>query len=141
MIRFYRLLKSNKKLFVYLPLIIYWITLLVLTTLPKVPFPKVFKFFDKVEHFIAYAILAFLLSLALHFQKKYIHFSKQFILYAFVFCAGYGILDEIHQLFIPGRYFDMLDWAADLAGTGLGLFFSYLIIRKNYKLIEENGTN
>lgn len=141
MIRFYRLLKNNKKLLVYLPLGVYWLTLLVLTTIPKVPFPKVFKFFDKIEHFIAYAILSFLLSLTLHFQRKFDYLSKQFLLYAFFVCAGYGMLDEIHQLFIPGRYFDLLDWAADLAGTGLGLFFSYLIIRKNYNLVEENGTN
>jgi len=36
------------------------------------------------------------------------------------FAAAYGLSDEIHQLFVPHREFDITDMAADVAGGGLG---------------------
>ena len=36
---------------------------------------------------------------------------------ALVISALYGILDEIHQLFVPGRHTELRDWLADMTGT------------------------
>ena len=40
-----------------------------------------------------------------------------------LFAAAYGLSDELHQHFVPGRQADWLDWLADagggLAGTGV----------------------
>jgi VanZ family protein len=34
--------------------------------------------------------------------------------------VAYGLGDEVHQLFVPGRLFDLADLAADAAGGALG---------------------
>jgi VanZ family protein len=34
----------------------------------------------------------------------------------------YGVSDEIHQAFVPGRSSDVLDWMADTAGTLVALY-------------------
>ncbi|MDD2708172.1 MAG: VanZ family protein [Verrucomicrobiae bacterium] len=44
-------------------------------------------------------------------------------------CALYGAVDEIHQLWAPGRSCDPMDWLADVIGSGLfivawGWFFA-----------------
>ena len=41
----------------------------------------------------------------------------------------YGLSDETHQIFVPGRYFDLADLLADACGIYLGCI-SYLLIRK-----------
>jgi VanZ family protein len=40
---------------------------------------------------------------------------------ALLLLAGLGLLDEVHQLAVPGRVFSLLDWAYDLAGALAGL--------------------
>jgi VanZ family protein len=37
-------------------------------------------------------------------------------------------LDELHQLFIPGRSCDILDWTADTAGVIIGVIIMTLLI-------------
>ena len=41
-------------------------------------------------------------------------------------CLAYGLSDEIHQYFVPGRTFEWLDIAADGLGGGLGVLFCRL---------------
>jgi VanZ family protein len=41
----------------------------------------------------------------------------------------YGISDEFHQYFIPGRMADVLDAAADIAGGVLGTWLMYSLVR------------
>lgn len=42
-----------------------------------------------------------------------------------IFCMLYALSDEIHQLFVPGRAFQLIDLTNDLFGvlSGLGLFY------------------
>ncbi len=53
----------------------------------------------------------------------------------------YAWTDEIHQLFVPGRAFQFIDLAVDLAGIVLGVLFVYLITRtrNNGQRITDNG--
>jgi len=39
------------------------------------------------------------------------------LFWAFVACLAYGMLDELHQIPIPGRSFEWVDFAADSIGT------------------------
>ena len=41
-------------------------------------------------------------------------------MFALVFAAWYGALDEVHQAFVPGREAGLPDWLADLTGAWLG---------------------
>jgi VanZ family protein len=73
---------------------------------------------DKVAHVCLYFPLAFLFYLSLNRSgiKKYV-FLATVILTFF-----YGITDEFHQSFVPGRDSSFGDVIADLAGALLGGF-------------------
>lgn len=125
-------LEGRKKLFVYAPLIVYWTILFIATTLPVESIPTV-AISDKIHHLVAYFILSVLLYLTLIYQRK----SKTLFTNApsatILLASIYGALDEIHQIFVPGRFADILDWLADFAGTLLGvLLISYLIRKLKY---------
>ena len=46
-----------------------------------------------------------------------------------VLCAVYALSDEIHQIFVPGRAFQLIDLAVDLAGFAIGIAIPTLIIK------------
>ena len=121
-------IEKHKKALLYVPLVIYWLILLTLTTLPSRDLPKT-GINDKVEHFTAYFILGFLLSLTLFFQGKYFKIKKYFAVVSGLVIGLYAALDEIHQLFIPGRVCDILDWTADMIGTSLGILFIIFLLK------------
>jgi VanZ family protein len=125
---------SSKK-YIYSALILYWIILLLATSLPGPSLPDIGGG-DKVKHFAAYAVLTMLLTLAIKVQDKKPGLKK----YAFLLSVGvasfYGMADEIHQMFIPGRNCEFLDWIADTAGALIGsliVYFALFIIHKQKK--------
>lgn len=124
-----------------MPLLIYWIILFILTSLPSNKLPEI-GLSDKIEHFGAYLVLSFLLNMAFRFQKKIKLFSERPNLYSFLFVFIYGIFDEIHQAFIPGRYCDLFDLIADTIGAILGLIIILFLSKlENKKLSTRVGTN
>ena len=116
----YNYIKENRVKLLLLPLILYWIILFIGTTIPSNSFSDVLNVGDKLKHFFAYFILAFLLSLNLHFQKKWEKIAVSAFFYAFLITVVYGLLDELHQIPISGRYFDWLDLAANFIGILIG---------------------
>lgn len=48
-------------------------------------------------------------------------------------CFIYGLLDEIHQLYVPGRHFDLWDWAADCVGLCIAYVFFHLLLAKKFR--------
>ncbi len=124
----FNLLEKYKVSLVYIPLAVYWLILFILTSLPTTKLPNT-KINDKIEHYLAFAVLAVFLSLAFHFQRKISILFKRPFLATIILIAGYGLLDEVHQYFIPGRYCDMLDWVADVLGGLAGLGIVLLIKR------------
>lgn len=131
--RLYNTFQSNPFLYVFLPLSIYWIFLFVLTTIPAEAIPQFFSTQDKVEHFIAYLILSYLLLLSLHFQRKFNRVSQKPLMFAIVFLILYATVDEVHQIFVPGRFCDVFDWTADITGGVIGIILSNIFIKSNVK--------
>lgn len=121
-------LERNKVMLVYLPLIFYWIILFILTSLPTSSVPSV-GVNDKVEHFLAFFVLSFLVYLTALFQKKKIFLKKYAILFTFIIVSIYGIFDELHQLFIPGRSCELNDLLADIAGAIIGILILNILLR------------
>ena len=80
--------------------------------------------FDKGAHVVAYGVLAAAFLYALH---PIIHREDRLIAAVIVvlFCFLYGISDEFHQSFIPGRYVSGWDVAADGLGALLVAGFWY----------------
>ncbi len=71
---------------------------------------------DKVAHMIAYGTLAATVLFAFRDQQKSIS-PWRVMLFTVVFCILYGISDEFHQSFIPGRSVSMYDVIADGVGA------------------------
>lgn len=69
-----------------------------------------------VAHFCEYLVLGLLLANAL---RSHMPVARALWL-AIVFASLYGLTDEFHQLFVPGRYCDALDWVTDTCGAALG---------------------
>lgn len=131
-------MKTNNRIFIfiYLPLIIHWLTILILTSLPSDQVPSV-EIGDKVNHFLAFFVLGFFLNLALKYQNKYPLPKKNILLYTVIIAAFYGLLDELHQLFVPGRSAEVLDWIADFLGAITGSFLAEYLYRR-FNLLLNN---
>lgn len=63
-------------------------------------------------HFGEYAIFGALILLAVGAPER--------LLPAVALASAYGVTDELHQLFVPGRHADPVDWLVDTAGALAG---------------------
>jgi len=127
-----KLLERNKIFMIYIPLVLYWIVLVVLTSIPGKYTPNI-GVSDKIEHTGAYFVLAVLVNLTYMFQKKIPELYKKPVLFTFFTIFFYGLLDEIHQIFIPGRKADLLDLTADVIGGIVGILLVQLIKKINWQ--------
>ena len=125
----YSYLQTNKKYLIQLPLIIYWIILFILTSLPST-LAIATDINDKINHFGAYGLLSVLLYLNLHFQEKIKILSRFPAVFTVLIASVYGFLDEIHQMFVPGRSAEFLDWLADFLGSVTAVLIMGYILRK-----------
>ncbi len=85
-------------------------------------------YFDKLAHGAAYTILGFLLAFG--FFRSLRATLKTCLAGVLVTGMSLGILDEVHQIFVPGRTADLRDAAADTIGVILGLILYRLIFKK-----------
>jgi len=113
-----------------IPAIVVMIGITVLSAMPgNDPFLNAFHFSDKIKHFIAY----FALGMSLCFwtpSKKWL--AKPIIhgIIVVFICIVFGIFDEYHQSFVPGRKGnDLGDLAANTIGGLVTPFLYFLIIR------------
>ena len=74
--------------------------------------------YDKVVHAIVYSVLGGLFFLALR-QTSSLTVGRLIVLAA-AFAFIYGVTDEVHQLFVPGRSAEVYDALADGIGGMLG---------------------
>lgn len=95
----------------------------------------------KCAHFLEFAGLSFLFSIAFFQQTGTVRFWLP------VCCTSlYAVTDEIHQLFVEGRACRLLDWAVDTAGGLFGFLIFFIIFfifkklaaSKNSKSIDTN---
>lgn len=134
----FNFLERQKLVLVYLPLIFYWIILFTLTTLPAQSVPSV-GVSDKIEHLLAYLVLSILLYLTLLFQKKSVLLKNYAMLFTSLIVFAYGVLDEVHQLMIPGRSCELLDFLADILGGIIGIIIIKILLRF-YKFQESTAS-
>lgn len=92
-----------------------------------------FSFFgaDKVAHMIAYGVLAATVIAA--FSPGYRQAEKEIVVgVALLVSLLYGISDEFHQSYIPGRFSSIADIVADVVGTVIVclLFWLYTVRHK-----------
>jgi VanZ family protein len=101
--------------------------------LPSPPGPNS----DKWEHFVMYGLFSTLIVRALA-GGRWLGVRAGVFGLAVVLSTLYGISDEIHQSFVPGRTADGADVVADAIGAALaaGLLLAWAIIRRRRQAAE-----
>jgi VanZ family protein len=118
-----------------LPVIVYLALVFTFSSLPSLVPPRLgFSWEDKVYHFAEYAGLAFLLFRAFGFWPKLKAFFGRALL-TLMTGAAIGAIDELHQVYIPGRASQFGDWLADVGG----LVFAIIIIGIGSLLIRSSS--
>lgn len=93
--------------------------LFALSSIPGQDIPTVhFSMSDKIVHCGIYGIFGILSFRALRLTTRLTVWSA--ILVVVLMALGYGISDEVHQMFVPQRSSDQLDVLADVVGGTLG---------------------
>lgn len=118
--------KSHITLPLTLMAALYW-----LSSLPGIPRPNnpaVFSLFYWLSplvqnglHVPAYAIVAWSWHWAL---AAWAHTTRARAICGAVITSLFGISDEWHQSFVPGRFASLADVALDFAGTALGIWLA-----------------
>ena len=87
----------------------------------------------KAAHFFLFALLAHFIAQIL---KYHIKNPKAVLLIAWIAASAYGVIDEIHQFFVPGRDSSVMDMAINSAGALFGGVIVYWQIqRKQLKIL------
>ncbi|MET0342069.1 MAG: VanZ family protein [Polyangiales bacterium] len=70
---------------------------------------------DKGVHFLEYGAMGFFIAHAV--STTWPRRGAASVLVSVIMTAATGLLDELHQAFVPGRSSDLVDLAADVAGA------------------------
>ena len=95
---------------------------------PTLETPALFPGQDKLFHALAYGVLGFLLLGSLVPATD--GFTSIQIRSSILIASLYGISDEFHQYFIPGRSSDAWDWVADTLGAVIAVSLLAWMSRK-----------
>ena len=114
----------NKDKLFLASLIFVFIGIAILSLLPPKSIEKIGEH-DKINHFIAYAVLSLNVGLVVKKLKTY--------LLCLPILIGYGLLLEYCQGFVPGRQPSLLDALANSIGVSIG-FILYLLLSLKKKV-------
>jgi VanZ family protein len=122
-------MNSQKKIISFLqfqlPVFAWCVFVFTASSIPSKNIPALGENVDKVIHFGIYGVLCWLAHVAFHHQS--ISFLKKYsLVMAILFTMIFGLSDEFHQMFTPGRSAEVLDLAADTFG---GLVYSGIYLR------------
>ena len=90
---------------------------------------------DKILHFIVFGILGLLTARGFRHSTS-TRLRSQFMSLSIIICILYGASDEIHQLWIPGRFASFWDWIADILGI---ITFILIYISKAKRMDSMNN--
>ena len=105
------------------PALLWCIAIYALSAVPLVSRMKIPLRADKLVHGVLYFVLCLLVWRAFHYQSRFSFLKNRALLSAFLFSCLYGLIDEIHQIFVPGRTPDIYDVVADGTGAFLAMLF------------------
>lgn len=88
-------------------------------------------------HFGVYAVLGALLFLAFAHETV----PGRAVAYAVLTASLYGVTDELHQAFVPGRVPDAADWGMDTLGALAGALIALLALRALARHREKSAGN
>ena len=98
-----------------------------LSSQPSIDAPALFPGQDKLFHLIVFGMLGFLAMGTL--QAAHNGYQPKQLWWVALAMMLYGISDEFHQHFVPGRSVDAYDVLADALGGLLGAWTMYYLVR------------
>lgn len=105
----------------WVPVILYALLIFLLSSISNPPEKlSAISYLDKILHLIEYAILGFLLYRAF-INSGHDYIAKYSVFLTILTAVCYGFTDELHQLFVPNREFDMYDLLFDGLGAVLAM--------------------
>jgi VanZ family protein len=121
------------------PAVILTIAIFIVSDMSQPPYIDLgFDFTDKILHALAY--FGYGTCLTAFYVVNFQNWSKRALLIGIIlFGALYGVSDEFHQYFVPGRDCDIFDWLADLTGILISIsLFKFIknIISKIVKSVN-----
>ncbi len=90
-----------------------------LSAVPNTAFPTHREPAAAAVHLLEFGALAFLVARALARSRPGLP-TLVTVAISFSFCVIYGAVDELHQMWVPTRVFDLGDLAFDVLGAALG---------------------
>jgi VanZ family protein len=91
------------------------------------PKPKGILGFDKFQHLLAYFVLS--AAIALWFSReRWRRPGPRLAVLTATLGSLYGIIDEVHQYFVPGRDCNVWDWLFDTLGAILAVVAVKLVV-------------
>lgn len=117
----------------FVPAALYYAGIFGLSAKSSFPFQELFSGFDKIVHIGEFAGLGFLLAWALFRLPSGPGpvRARRPAAWAGALGTALGLMDEFHQVFVPGRHPDLLDAAADVVGIGLGIGLLVVLRRRS----------
>ena len=95
---------------------------------------KWLKFQSFIAHFTLYFILGFFY---MNFLHLYVKNKIKKILYYFLLIIFYSIFDEVHQYFVPGRFFEIIDILFNIIGATT-LVIIFLSKNRSNSIVNKN---
>jgi VanZ family protein len=117
-------MKSGTKILIRLPAPLIAVAIFILSSQSRLPHLGWVFSIDKVQHCIAYFCLAATTGLWSFPGGWKKHPLRSFFLSAAI-ASLYGMSDEFHQSFVPGRDCSIFDWCADTIGALLGAWLAW----------------
>jgi VanZ family protein len=113
-------------------LLIWMALIFVSSSMPQNVFPDLGSWvWPKLVHVLYFGVLALLVQVTLQQQRRFEPFWKLVPLVSILIAVLYGITDEVHQLFTPGRHARFTDVLID--GFGASLF---ILVSRAYRRFE-----
>jgi len=114
------------------PVVFWAVSIFVLSGIQGFPVSRTPFGFDKIAHFVMFFVFCGLGWRALFHQSASEKLRRYALLGAFILAVAYGALDELHQVFVPGRSPDLYDLVADALGAAA--YVAWHRVRAKHKL-------
>jgi VanZ family protein len=110
--------RRARLLWLWGPVVGYMAAIFFVSSLPAAPLPQ--QMSDKAAHMLGYLLLGALSARAVAGGVPR-RITAAAAAAALLVASGYGLFDEWHQSFVPGRSPDVADWLVDTTGAAMGI--------------------
>ena len=127
---FRRIFRQNH-LFLWGPVVVCYGLISFVSSLPSSSFHFSLGRFDKAVHFLEFGLFGSLTARALFWERLYHHVRKNGWIIGGGIISVLAMIDEVHQMFVPGRTSEVMDWLADVGGAAFGMIVCRAIYHRS----------